>query len=180
MPEITEAQVRELLELSKKATPGHQETHISESIILGCMKQEAREDMEKALEEWSKHVKDRKENSLPPEDPVYSFAYWLFRWSGIVIPGARNLLPALAESWFEMAGELERLRKVQQWNDGPPPLIFPGKMFGLLPRFHSRFLENASGYKTFKWLDGGGWRDKEVARAKRWMPLPTPPKGGRP
>lgn len=37
--------------------------------------------MDYALEEWEKTIQGR-----DVEDKVYSFAYWFFRWSGLIQP----------------------------------------------------------------------------------------------
>jgi hypothetical protein len=50
-------------------------------VIVGCMAKDSREALELAMERWSKHHAAREPK---PDDLVYSFAYWLFRWSGIV------------------------------------------------------------------------------------------------
>lgn len=62
---------------------GHQETKITEGITLMSFKPEYRDAMDKALEEYEKF---KEKLPIPPEDLVYSFAYWLFRYSGIVAP----------------------------------------------------------------------------------------------
>lgn len=46
--------------------------------------------MERALEMWAESLALRERQGLPaPQDHVYAFAYWLFRWSGLLdIPEA--------------------------------------------------------------------------------------------
>ena len=60
-------------------------------IRIACMAPEARECLDVAIEQWNAHLAQR---SRPPEDPVYSFAYWLLRYSGLVVPA----VPATPES----------------------------------------------------------------------------------
>lgn len=50
-------------------------------VSIACMAPHSREALDLAMERWEKSIAGR---DTPPEDPVYSFAYWLFRWSGIV------------------------------------------------------------------------------------------------
>lgn len=50
-------------------------------VTIGCMAPDSREALDLAMERWRKHDAAREPKS---DDPVYSFAYWLFRWSGIV------------------------------------------------------------------------------------------------
>jgi hypothetical protein len=64
---------------------GHIETPVNEHITLTCFNPEYRDAMEKALEGWCDHLV-KLERIKPPGDPVYSFAYWLFRYSGLIVP----------------------------------------------------------------------------------------------
>lgn len=49
------------------------------------MAPDSRDAMELALERWRKHVAEMQQRTgYVSDDPVYGFAYWLFRWSGIV------------------------------------------------------------------------------------------------
>ena len=50
-------------------------------VTIGCMAKDSRDALDLAMERWRKHAAERERE---PDDPVYSFAYWLFRWSGIV------------------------------------------------------------------------------------------------
>ena len=47
------------------------------------MRFEYREEMDKALAQWEEH---KKSLPIPPKDEVYSFAYWLYRYSGLIQP----------------------------------------------------------------------------------------------
>lgn len=72
----------------RNSTPEYSGSRIVHAgpISIGCMAPEARELMDLALKEWRKHCEGR---TRQPDDPVYSFAYWLFRWSGLVQPSER-------------------------------------------------------------------------------------------
>jgi len=49
-------------------------------VYIGCMAKDSREALDLAMERWRKQ-----QARIPPtDDPVYQFAYWLLRWSGIV------------------------------------------------------------------------------------------------
>lgn len=51
-------------------------------VSIACMAPDSRDALDLAMERWAKHLEGRQDNL--PKDDVYSFAYWLFRWSGIV------------------------------------------------------------------------------------------------
>lgn len=87
MSKITEAQVKELLELSKR-TPQ----------CKSCMTEQGRNGILFTVFEKEPLCSER----------IGSFIHQDYAWFFIE---ARNLLPALAQSWLEMAGEVERLRK---------------------------------------------------------------------
>ncbi len=108
MPEITEAQVKELLELSARASKGPWEV---ETVYME----------EPGYEEFIKRQAVTTAPEIVTEDrgESYEAKYTIARmdWSNPVTANAElmaaacNLLPALAESWLEMAGEVEQLRK---------------------------------------------------------------------
>lgn len=52
---------------------------------VSMMRFEYRDFMDKALELWEKNKKEV-EKIAKIQDPVYSFAYWLFRYSGLIQP----------------------------------------------------------------------------------------------
>ena len=59
-------------------------------VTLGCISPEARDLLERVMDEWRKHVENQ-EQFLPEHlwqdaDDAYGFAYWLIRWSGLVRP----------------------------------------------------------------------------------------------
>lgn len=60
------------------------------SIMLTSMKPEARDAMEEALAKYEEHVKGIRSWKKGHRGNVYSFAYWLFRYSGLVSPTART------------------------------------------------------------------------------------------
>lgn len=60
-------------------------TKVSDNISIGFFRPEIRDIMDYALTEWEKTIKDREIN-----DRAYSFAYWLFRWSGLIQPIDKN------------------------------------------------------------------------------------------
>jgi len=53
-------------------------------IKVASMKQESRNRMEKALDEYDKFMVDLRKLFPGRRKTVYSFAYWLFRHSGLV------------------------------------------------------------------------------------------------
>ena len=82
MSEITEAQVRELLELSEKASRGPWD-----------------------FSKYDSSVSDGKGDDIAQiNEDLYPYFH---AEDGDFIAAARNLIPALAESWLEMAGELQ-------------------------------------------------------------------------
>jgi len=64
--------------------PGNHDTRKVGPITLSCMAPEARDLMDRALEEYEKHCANVREWKPGHRGSVYSFAYWLFRWSGLV------------------------------------------------------------------------------------------------
>ena len=67
----------------KEGMKGHIEKNLGNGIIMTSFNPEYRTTMEIALEEYKKF-----KEQLPrqPQDEVYSFAYWLFRYSGLIEP----------------------------------------------------------------------------------------------
>lgn len=63
-------------------------TPIGQDIVLTCMDPEYRAAMDAALERWQHHRAEI-EKIHPIDDELYSFAYWLFRYSGLVVPASR-------------------------------------------------------------------------------------------
>lgn len=65
---------------------GHQVKKVSQNISIGFMLPEARDIMDEALEEWEKFKEETRGHypDFATENEVYSFAYWLFRWSGLI------------------------------------------------------------------------------------------------
>lgn len=78
----------ELAELKREREfgPGTKVAHVG-PVAICCMDPEYRDCLDLAIEQWKEHWK-----KLPPEhriadpDDVYGFAYWLMRWSGLVVP----------------------------------------------------------------------------------------------
>ncbi len=71
-----------------KDLPGNHLIATMGNLSVACMDPEARDLLDRAIEAWEKH-----KEGLPTElggEPyrpdVYAFAYWLFRWSGLVGP----------------------------------------------------------------------------------------------
>lgn len=73
----------EVKKLRREVLPGNHSLRQVGAIMITCMDPTARDVMDRAVEEWRAldAVRDSK-----PTDPVYSFAYWLFRWSGLIRP----------------------------------------------------------------------------------------------
>jgi hypothetical protein len=53
-------------------------------VVLACMDPAARDVMEEALMRYEAHVKSIRTWKKGHRGSVYSFAYWLFRYSGLV------------------------------------------------------------------------------------------------
>ena len=53
-------------------------------IKIVCISQEAKELLQKIMEEWSIHVEQTKDLTPQYEESIYGFAYWLVRWSGLI------------------------------------------------------------------------------------------------
>lgn len=66
--------------------PGNHDQREIGPVTLMCMASEARDVMEIALKEYEKHCASIREWKPGHRGSVYSFAYWLFRWSGLVKP----------------------------------------------------------------------------------------------
>lgn len=86
---------------------GHQEKRIMPGLVMASMKYEYREAMEHALKQWQEHLAKR---DKPPQDEVYSFAYWLYRWSDLVVPAAMADAALTAERSAREGAEQERDR----------------------------------------------------------------------
>jgi hypothetical protein len=54
------------------------------AVAIAAMGPDARDAMDLAIARFDAHLDRLREGGMQPTDRVYSFAYWLFRWSGIV------------------------------------------------------------------------------------------------
>lgn len=59
---------------------------ITNNITLGCIDEEARNLLDKIMEDWESHYKELKKNNPKYEPGHYGFAYWLVRYSGLIMP----------------------------------------------------------------------------------------------
>lgn len=66
---------------------GSKFTHVG-PITVGCISPEARDLLDRVMEEYAVFYDEMDLNRRPRATPddVYSFAYWLIRWSGLVQP----------------------------------------------------------------------------------------------
>lgn len=69
---------------AKKLTGNHDLKEIAPGVSLACMSTKARDLMDQALDGYEAHCKRMREWKPKHRSTIYSFAYWLFRWSGIV------------------------------------------------------------------------------------------------
>ena len=60
------------------------------TISLNCISPEARCLLDTIMAEWEKHKKDFHKIFPKKRLTVYSFAYWLIRWSNLVQPSEKN------------------------------------------------------------------------------------------
>jgi hypothetical protein len=64
--------------------------NVTSNISIGCISPEARDLLDRIMEEWEKHYSELKkvyEQVGRNEEPgYYAFAYWLVRWSGLIQP----------------------------------------------------------------------------------------------
>ena len=56
------------------------------TITLSCMSAEALDLLDTIMEDWEKHNIERLKLFPGKRASIYSFAYWLVRWSGLVRP----------------------------------------------------------------------------------------------
>lgn len=60
--------------------------------MLSCMSESHRDCLDKVMAKWREHFAKLKTANpkytpaIKDADDVYGFAYWLIRWSGLVIP----------------------------------------------------------------------------------------------
>ena len=57
-------------------------------VLLCCMKPDYRDCLEMAMAEWIEHKKKlpKSMGGKRYRPGIYAFAYWLIRWSGLVVP----------------------------------------------------------------------------------------------
>lgn len=68
------------LEIKPTQDLGSRVLEVAPEIGIACMAKDSRSALDLAMERWR-----LQSARIPvPDDPVYSFAYWLFRWSGLV------------------------------------------------------------------------------------------------
>lgn len=66
--------------------PGEVHRSAGPGVTFSFMRPEHREALADAMAGWEEHLADRDRLGLAPKDPVYAFAYWLLRYSGLVEP----------------------------------------------------------------------------------------------
>lgn len=66
---------------------GNSFKNIASGITMMQFTPDYRDTMDKALEQYDEFKKEMK---VQPTDQVYSFAYWLFRYSGLIRPSNQN------------------------------------------------------------------------------------------
>ena len=74
--------MRERTRRSPPQDLGSRVVDVTPEIGLACMARDSRAALDLAMARWRSHPRNAGEHV--PDDPIYSFAYWLFRWSGIV------------------------------------------------------------------------------------------------
>jgi hypothetical protein len=69
-----------------KLENGYRIKPVTPAIAIGYMLPGAHDLMDQALKQWEEHKKQVQEmtNGEYPKDEVCHFAYWLFRWSGLI------------------------------------------------------------------------------------------------
>lgn len=69
--------------------PGNHDLREVGPVTLACMDADARNLMDKALTQYQEHFRGVRKMFPKKRPNVYSFAYWLFRWSGLIDPEGR-------------------------------------------------------------------------------------------
>jgi len=90
MENLVVGKIKQLTQEPNPVFSGSRVVSVNQHIQIGCMSVEARELLDIAIEKWQEHVAGIKEWKPDYEESVYSFAYWLFRWSGLVQPAKRE------------------------------------------------------------------------------------------
>jgi hypothetical protein len=73
--------------------PGNHERRDAGPVAIMCMAPEARDLMEVALKKYQEHCASIRKTWPAHRGSVYSFAYWLFRWSGLVTVNGNSASP---------------------------------------------------------------------------------------
>ena len=68
---------------------GSKTVKVSDTVIMSCISEEARKSLEIILVEWVKHNQKRLKKFPGKRATIYSFAYWLIRWSGLFEPSEK-------------------------------------------------------------------------------------------
>jgi hypothetical protein len=99
-------------DLAVELTEGTICKQINSDITLTRFNPEYREVMDEALEKWQDFLKTRE-----PDDPVYSFAYWLFRYSGLITPVASLKGDRQEQIIRTLEAEILRLQRLNQLSE---------------------------------------------------------------
>ena len=90
-----------------RALPGHEQRDSIPGVVMCCIAPDARECLDDVMAAWEEHYQSLKRNNPPGYEPgFYGFAYWLVRWSGLVLPRQ-----SAGADLAYLIGEVERLRK---------------------------------------------------------------------
>ena len=77
---------------------GSRTLHPCPGVTLCCISPEASDLLDTVMAAWEEHAAKLPESltcgdeTWNPRESVYSFAYWLIRWSGLVEPTTREAL----------------------------------------------------------------------------------------
>ena len=58
-------------------------------VVLTCFDPATRDAMEQALHAYAKHRGIEYDSLVDAEPSIYSFAYWLYRYSGLIMPNPK-------------------------------------------------------------------------------------------
>lgn len=84
--------------------PGTHAVEPIPGVMLCCMSESHRDCLDEIMRQWREHWPKVAANKPPGTEPlkeaddVYGFAYWLLRWSGLVVPAQHNAAAAVEGS----------------------------------------------------------------------------------
>ena len=113
---MDEQRLTELRRRYNCAEPGSDIRPMGNGIVLTCMDERARAELDAAVAAWETFYTDVHAQGHQSKDPVYLCLYWLYRHSGLVVAGHKQDVAELLAEVGRLQGILDSCR-ARWWHE---------------------------------------------------------------